>query len=290
MLRRASVLGALCLLPALAVAQPSWQAAEPTGTPRVELFGATMTANYPTTETLDRGNFHYEISHRFHPPIKDGYDASFGLDGPANMRTAVGYGVTDRLMVTLGRSNVLDNLDLQLKYRLWQRPDEQLPLVVALSGGLALSTGIPPIVDRDKLSRDNLQLYGQLVANTQVLDGRLGLGLVPSYLYNSAIFSVETQYTFTLGTYAQYSLDDTWSLLVEYSPVLAGYQGVLLPGEIGRSHDTLALGVSIETGGHFFYLFTTNNTRLNPAVYLVGAPNKLEPDNMRVAFGITRYL
>jgi hypothetical protein len=78
--------------------------------------------------------------------------------------------------------------------------------------------------------------------------------------------------------------------LAEYSPVLAGYQGVLLPGEAGRSYDSLALGIAIETGGHFFYLFTTNNTRLNPALYLVGAPSKVEPGSMRVAFGITRYL
>ena len=287
---RAWVVAAFCFIPLGVSAQPSWQPSAPPSESPVELLGSVMTANYPTAETLERGDFHYEISHRFHPPIDEGYDANFGFDGPASMRTAVGYGVTDQVMVTLGRSNVLDNLDLQVKYRVWQRQDDALPLALAINGGLAWSTDLPAIVDRGRLEADNFQYYAQLVANTLLLDGRLGIGLMPSYLYNSAIFSVDPQYTLTLGTYGQFHLNDAWGVWAEYSPVLAGYQGVLIPGEVGRSHDSLSLGLSIETGGHIFYIFTTNNTRLNPALYLVGAADEMAFGNMRVAFGITRYL
>ena len=149
---------------------------------------------------------------------------------------------------------------------------------------------MPGLVDRSRLDADNFQYYLQLVYNVSLLDGRLGFGLVPSYLYNSAIFSVDKQYTFTLGSYLQYYFDDMWGGWLEYSPVLSGYQGILFPGEAGRSHDSLAIGFSLETGGHIFYLFTTNNTRLNPAQYLVGAPDGTGPDDWRLAFGIMRYL
>jgi len=281
---------ALGCIPIAVAAQPSWQPAAPAGAARLELFRSVMTANYPTAETLERGDFHYEISHRFHPPIDAGYDANFGFDGPASMRTALSYGVTEDLMVTLGRSSVLDNLDLQVKYRAWQRPGSRLPVAAALNLGLAWSTELPALVDRGKADADNVQGYAQAVLNARALGDRLGIGLVPSYLHNSAIFAVDRQYTVTLGTYAEYQLTSVFALWSEYSPVLAGYQGILLPGETGRSHDSLALGVSIETGGHFFYLFATNNTRLNPALYLVGAADKIEPGSMRVAFGITRYL
>ena len=106
---RVLCLGAL--LPALAGAQPSWQATMPIKT-RLELFSAIRTANYPTAETLSQGDFHYEISHRFLPAVDEGYKANFGFDGPANIRTSLSYGLSDRLMATLGRSNMLDNLDL----------------------------------------------------------------------------------------------------------------------------------------------------------------------------------
>ena len=277
------------LLPALAAAQPSWQASPPAETPRLELFKAIKTANYPTAETLSQGDFHYEISHRFFPPIDEGYRANFGFDGPANIRTSLSYGLSDRLMATLGRSNVLDNLDLQLQYHWLQFPHERLPAVLALNAGVAWNTEMPAVVERAALAADNFQYYGQLIFNA-LLDDRLGLGVVPSYLYNSAIFSVETQYTFTLGTYVQYYFDATWGVWLEYSPTLAGYQGILLPGDAGRSHNSLAWGLSIDTGGHTFYVFATNNTRLSPAQYLVGAPDDAAPDHWRMGFGITRFL
>ena len=249
-----------------------------------------MTPNFPTTTMLYKGDWHYEISHRFHPTIDEGYDANFGFDGPASMRTAVGYGASDNLSLTLGRSNLLDNLDLQIKYRLWDMDHSTLPSAVAMRFGLAWNTDIPTIIDRGKTDGANFQYYAQLVYNTLLFDGKLGVGIVPSYLYNSAIFSVDKQYTFTLGNYYQYYFNDLWGLWLEYNPALSGYQGILLPGESGHSYDSLSFGTSIETGGHAFYIFATNNTRLNPAQFLVGAPTSASPKNWHLAFGITRHL
>jgi hypothetical protein len=277
-------------MPSLVLAQPTWQRSTEKEKIQLELLHAVVTANFPTAETLRKGDFHYEISHRFHPPIEEGYDANFGFDGPVSMRTALGYGLTDRLMLTLGRSTVLDNLDLQVKYRWLQVAHDEFPSALAVCGGIAWSTEMPALVDRRRMDADNFQYYIQFIYNTLLLDGRLGIGIVPSYLYNSAIFSVDRQYTFTLGSYYQYYFDDMWGLWAEYNPALSGYQGILVPGEAGRSHDSVAFGISIETGGHFFYLFATNNTRLNPAQYLVGASSDASPDNWRIAFGITRYL
>ena len=270
-------------------AQPSWEASEPTIQLPVELFSAVQMANLPTTQTLGQGDFFYEISHRFHPTIDDGYDANFGLDGPVSMRTALSYGLSDRLMVSIGRSNVLDNLDVVAKWRFFEW-DGQWPIALALTAGVALNSDMPAIVDRGATDADNLQWIVQLVANTMVLDGRLGVGLVPSYVHNSAIFAVERQHTVTLGTYARYELNPMWGVFVEHSPALEGYQGILLPGETGRSHDSLSFGSSLSTGGHDFFLFVTNNTRLNATQYLVGAPTDAAPDNWHLGFGITRHL
>ena len=278
------------LLPALVIAQPSWQSTESTADEPVELFRATMMPNLPTTTMLYKGDWHYEISHRFLPTIDEGYDANFGFDGPANMRTAVGYGFSDRFTLTLGRSSVLDNLDLRAKYRLWDMDHSTLPSAVAIHLGLAWNTDIPAIVDRGKADADNFQYYAQLIYNTLLLDGKLGIGIVPSYLYNSTIFSVDKQSTFTLGNYYQYYFNDMWGTWLEYNPALCGYQGILQESESDRSYDALSFGTSIETGGHVFYIFATNSTRLNPAQYLVGAPTDASPKNWHIAFSIARHL
>jgi hypothetical protein len=164
-----------------------------------------------------------------------------------------------------------------------------VPSAVAVQVGAAVNTEMPAVLDRGRLDGDNIQYYAQFVYNT-VIGERLGLGLVPSYVHNSYIFAVERQYTLTLGVYGQYWLTDMVSLWAEYSPALRGYQGVIAPGESGRSHDSLSLGAALETGGHMFYLFLTNSTRLNPTQYLVGADRKVVADDLRLGFAITRYL
>jgi hypothetical protein len=280
-------------VPLMVLAQPTWQSSPPAAPEPVEVFRATMMANLPTATMLYKGDWHYEISHRFYPPLKDGFDANFGLDGPATIRMAFGYGLSDRSTITLGRSSLLDNLDLQIKHRIWDASSPSLSNAVAVQIGLAWNTdtaSMRPFVTRDRTDGANFQYYAQLIYNGLLLDGKLAVGLVPSYLYNSTIFSVETQQTFTLGTYYQLYFDDMWGLWLEYSPTLSGYQGVLQPGQTGGSHHSLASGISIETGGHVFYLFATNNTRLNPAQYLVGAPHTAAPSNWRLGFAITRYL
>ncbi len=270
-------------------AQPKWKRSEQTVKVDLELFHTTQTANFPTTESLKKGNFMYEISHRFLPSIKDGYDALYGLDGPARIRFALGYGITDHLMVTLGRSNNTDNLDLQLKQKLFQIRSKTFPAVISLQGGISWNTEVPPNISRNRLDKDNFQFYAQLIFNTMLFDKKLGVGIVPSYLNNSFIYSVENQYSFTLGTYIQYYINRMWSVWIEYNPTITGYRGRIRLDETGKSYNSLAFGFDIETGGHIFHILVTNNARLNPSQYLVGADRSARDDMWRIGFGILRY-
>jgi len=255
---------------------------------------------------LYKGDWHYEISHRFDSPLSGGYDSLFGLDYRANIRMAFGYGISDQFMITLGRSNEMDNHDLQIKHGIWNASNTWFSNALAVQFGFAWNTDSKIAqklnqvgVNRNRMDSDNFQYYAQLIYNARLLDNRLAIGLVPSYVYNSLIYSdvynVNKRQTFTMGTYYQLYLNDMWGIWLEYSPTLSGYQGFLNPSNLRnvgnqRSHDSLSSGISIETGGHVFYFFATNNTLLNSAQYLVGAPYTADPSNWRLGFAITRYL
>jgi hypothetical protein len=161
--------------------------------------------------------------------------------------------------------------------------------VLAIRGGVSWNTEIPDGIDRSRTDSDNFQYYAQLIYNGMLFDKKLGIGLVPSYLYNSYIFAVDKQYTFTLGTYLQYYINVMWSFWVEYNPIIMGYRGVIRLDETGKSYNSLAIGMDIETGGHIFHLIITNNARLNPSQYLVGADRSASDDMWRLGFGIKRY-
>ena len=124
--------------------------------PELELFHSTHVINLLTAETLQKGDFEFEVSHRFIPPINEGYDAFWGLDGPANIRLALGYAPTNHLVVTLGRSNVNDNLDLQLKYKAFQIRHDIFPSLITFNLGAAWNSEVG---DRSKGDSRNFQYF-----------------------------------------------------------------------------------------------------------------------------------
>ena len=112
----------------------------------VELFHSPQVINLPTTQTIKKGNLEYEVSHRFLPPISDGYDAYYGLDGPGHIRMALAYAIPNDALVSFGRSNagsdsgkVEDNMDLTLKYKVFQFSKfSAFPASVALRAGILM--------------------------------------------------------------------------------------------------------------------------------------------------------
>ncbi len=270
-------------------AQPRWKKSKVKAKVKLVLFHATQTANFPTTESLEKGNWMYEISHRFVPAINNGLEALFGFDGPARIRFALGYGITDDLMVNFGRSNLTDNYDLQLKQRLVQIENKYLPSVISILCGVALNSEVPQVIKRNKTDIDNFQFYVQLIYNTMLLNKKLGIGIVPSYLYNSFVYAVDKQYTFTIGTYLHYYFNRMWSVWIEHNAIISGYQGRIRLDETGRSYNSLTFGFAIETGGHIFDIMISNNNRLNSSQYLVGANQSAKNGNWKLGFGIIRY-
>ena len=243
----------------------------------LQLLHSTFAINLPTAETLQKGDFEFEISHRFLPAVSTGSETLFGVDGPVNMRLALGYAPSNRLVVTLGRSNVEDNIDLSFRYKALQLRNNVAPVLLSFHGGVAYTSGANlPLTDNSK----RRQYYAQLVLNT-LIGKRIGLGLVPSYLHNAHIYCPNTQYSLVLGSYVQFYVSPLWSVLAEWMPTLMGWR---------RWHNTLSLGIELETGGHFFKIFVTNNRNLNPSQSLTGADLDFDAGDYRFGFMITRLL
>jgi len=290
MLKLKAIFVFILLIPFLLPAQPEWKRSAPPEEGPLDLFHATLIANLPTATMIAKGDFQFMIAHRFLPSIKDGYDAFYGLDGPAKIRLELGYGISNSLSVTVGRTNLIDNLDLQVKFKVLEIRSNILPGIITLKGGIAVNTEIPEGIGRDKFDSDNFQYYGQFIYNTMFFNKKLGVGIVPSYLYNSDIFSPEKRYTFSLGNYYQYYFDARWSIWLELNPIVTGYQGPIEFGVTEKSYNSVTFGFDVETGGHFFKIFLTNNYRINLSQYIVGADKSASSGEWRIGFNITRVL
>lgn len=261
---------------------PRWKRTTPTKQLDLQLFHSPHAINLPTAETLQKGDLEVEISHRFIPPLSDGADVFYGLDGPINNRLAIAYAPSNRIVMAIGRSNNYDNLDFLIKHKTLQFRSATFPVLIGLVAGAAWNMNVleSGLFERDKGDSKNFQFYGQIIANT-LINHRFGIGVVLSHLDNSR-FTGPTHYrSTTLGGYLQYYSMQRWNLLVEFNPTIDGYL---------IDSNPFAFGIELETGGHFFKIFVGNSTALNPSQYLAGADLSAEPDNWRLGFMITRLL
>lgn len=255
----------------------AWQRREPQVRVPVTVFHSTQSANLPTAETLRRGEWLFEISHRFVPAVSGGADVLWGLDGPVVNRLALAYALSDRAMLGVVRSNLRDNLEVGGKVRILEAGSGGVPWMVALGGGVAWNTEIP---DAPGFEGAETQAYAQVLADVR-LGERLALGLVPSILRNPRIEDVESEVALALGLHAQLYLSPVVSVFTEW---------VAAEGRPGLEHDAGTLGVELETGGHFFKLVLTNQTRMNPTQVLGGTPHRFAADQLRLGFNVTRLL
>ncbi len=247
----------------------------PTGA-AAQIFDSQQAVNLQTTTTLPAGDLLFEISHRFFPPVSDGGDALWGLDGPVINRLGLAYAATDRVMLGIQRSILDDYLELTAKAGLIQADDAALPFHLGIAGGVAWNMS-PALVGAED---NELQAYVQVP-----IEARLGepvaLGVVPTWLHNPRIRDPESDDAFVLGVHGQVSLTDAVSLLGEW---------IVSEERPDQEYDTGTFGVQLRTRGHFFKLLVTNQVRMNPSQVLGGSEAPFEADELRIGFNITRRL
>lgn len=268
-------------------AQPKWQRTDPEIELDLQVFHSTKVLGLPTAATLKTGDVEFEISHRFVPPISDGYEVLYGFDGPARMRLALGHAINNEWMFTLGRSSIDANTDLCIKHRFFQVKESAIPFMLAVQAGVAWNPvetfrrdQQDSVIIRPKNHSQHFQSFGQLIIDLK-LHRQLMVGLIPSFLYNRDIREKDIENTFTLGTHGQWFVRSHLSLIGEYTFVLSNKS---------NSHNPAAIGLELETGAHIFELFVTNQVRINPSQYIAGAEFPFDADNLRIGFLINRIL
>jgi hypothetical protein len=241
-------------------------------------FWGTRLVNLPTTTTVGRGEFLFRVSHRFEPPVSAGWDAFYGLDGPAHVLLSFGYGLRDDLMVTVGRTGLYQEWEVSADWAMIEQGDRsELPFSATLHAGASLVSMDKP-EGEDWSGRFRLSA---LLSLSYQFDDRLSFLLVPAFASNTNFWEPDSEGTFALGMGARYTLFDEFSLIVEWAPSLAGYNNL---------YSSWGFGVEKKIGGHVFQVFVTNSIGLLATQYLPGGDLKLGDGDFRVGFNIFRIL
>lgn len=222
--------------------------------PDAELFWSPSVISLPSTTQLEKGDLDFTIHHTF-GPVSSGLNNLFGLDAAANIRFGLDVGLTDAVMIGLGRSRFNKVVDARIKARVLSSSDTQ----VALYYNAAVET-----LEDGRDLVDRMSYHASVIAGRQLTD-RLTLQVAPGFsrfvyapdeVQPSGDVWVSLNNHYSVGTAFRYEIEPRMSLTGEYLAVL---------GErTDETTNVLALGVDLEAGGHVFQMFFTTSQWITP--------------------------
>ncbi|HQW92808.1 MAG TPA: DUF5777 family beta-barrel protein [Ferruginibacter sp.] len=252
-------------------------------------FKTTRLMNGHSIENVAAGVLDFKVSHRFGMLNSGGYQL-FGLD-QATMRMGLDYGISNRLMIGVGRSTFQKQYDAFGKFKILRQATGgkwSSPVSVSAVSTVMLKTlkWEDPKLQNYYTSR--LSFAHQLIIARKFSEG-LSLQLMPSFVhYNLAKSVNDPNDIFALGAGGRIKLTKRLSFNVEYYHILpisfvAG-ENYRLPG----TKNSLAIGFDIETGGHIFQLHFTNSTGMTEKTFITETTGDFFKGDIHFGFNISR--
>ncbi len=252
-------------------------------------FKTNRVVNGHSIENTAAGVLDFKISHRF-APISNGFYDIFGLDN-ATIRIGLDYGITDRLMVGIGRSSFQKVYDGFVKYKILRQSTGQrnMPVTLIYLADMQIRT-----LKFTNPERENY-FSSRLYYTHQVLIGRkfsenFSAQLMPTLVHRNLVpTEADKNDVFALGIGIRQKLSKRIAITGEYYYVL--------PNQIGEEFtNNLSFGVDIETGGHVFQLHFTNTPYMTYNGFITETTDKWFHDNngtgalsgIRFGFNISR--
>lgn len=214
-------------------------------------FKSSRIINGHSIELVKPKHLEFRISHRFNS-VRGGLSEFFGLDN-ASIRLGLEYGINDYVMVGIGRSTFEKSVDGFVKAKILRQRKNGLPFTLAAFASAVIST--------QKQSEPNYRFDSRLSYCTQLLiaskiSDAISIQLTPTLVHRNLVpTSTYPNDLFALGAGGRVKVSKRVSINVEYFYrfLSSAYQ------RIDPYHNSLSIGVDIDTGGHIFSLHFTNS-------------------------------
>ncbi len=244
-------------------------------------FKGTRILNGHSIENRKKGTLEFMISHRF-GRVNLGAEELFGLD-QSNIRFAFEYGVTDHLMLGVGRSSFGKEYDGFFKLKLLQQGADKgaFPFAVSLFGSAAYRS-------IDDFASDNEPSFSERIAYTaQMLIARkfspgFSLQITPSLIHRNSVRIEEDPHNiFAIGVGSRVKLTKRIAINGEYFYTVNPLESI-------PATNSLAFGVDIETGGHVFQIILSNSITMIEKSFITESTDDFFEGDVHLGFNISR--
>ena len=258
-----------------------------------ETFVGTRILNGHSVETLKKAALEFRISHRFGDVAgaNGGVQQFFGFDQAADIRFAFEYGLTDKIMIGIGRSKgtgapYRSLVDGFAKWRfLTQNKERGIPLSLALYGSTTItyqsaSSDLTTIQSYPKFS--HRLAYATQLHLARKFGERISIALIPSYIHRNLVNTDDVNDLFALGGAFNFKITKEMGVLFEY------YHALHEDGIRTNNFNSLSAGFEYQTNGHNFKIVWTNARGFNETQFIPYTYSDWTKGQFRLGFSISR--
>jgi hypothetical protein len=247
-------------------------------------FKSSRIMNGHSIESMPEGSLDFRISHRF-GTVNSGAYEFFGLD-QAHIHLGLEYGITDWIMIGVGRGTFEKTVDGFTKIRLLRQSTgvRNIPLSITYLAGIYIN-GLHWSDPERENQFDQRLSYAHQIMIARKFSPAFSLQISPAYLHrNLAETKSDPNDIFALGAGTRLKLYRRISFSAEYFYLFK-------PDNELRSipiYNPLSLGVEIETGGHVFQVIVTNSVGMQENSFLGQTTGQWLHGDIHIGFNISR--
>lgn len=244
-------------------------------------FKTTRLINGHTVENVGKKVLDVKISHRFGKINGGGYEL-FGLDN-ATMRMGLDYGITNTLMVGIGRSTYQKTYDAFFKWKILRQSTgkKKMPVTLSYVPTIAFKTLKFEDDTRENYYTSRLYFTHQLIIGRKFSEGT-SFQLMPTFSHRNLVqLAKDPNDLLAVGFGGRQKLTKRVSLNFEYYYQLPGYK-------LTGTKNSFSVGFDIETGGHVFQLHFTNSQGMSERTFISETTGDWGKGDIFFGFNISR--
>jgi hypothetical protein len=248
-------------------------------------FKSTRVINGHSIERMREKQLDFRISHRF-GLINSGAYELWGLD-QANIHFSLEYGITDWLMVGIGRGTYQKTFDGFTKLSLLRQSSGavNMPVSVSVFISAAMRTQKwPEDTTRTNYFSSNMAYCYQVLVGRK-FGPRFSAQLSPTLVHkNLTKTELDPNDSYSLGFGGRMKITSRLSLNAEYYYVVKPFNYY----PTVETYNPLAIGIDLETGGHVFQIMLTNSLAMIEKGFITETTGQWKKGDIHLGFNISR--
>ena len=248
-------------------------------------FKSTRIINGQSIETIAKKHLDFRISHRF-GAVNSGFDNLWGLD-ESRIRIGFEYGITDRLMVGVGRSSYQKTYDYFVKYKLLRQSNQRWHPVTITAFAGAYTNTLPTSPSMPFYNNLERQTYAGQLLIARKMSEKFSLQISPTFIHrNKTETAIDENDVYALGIGGRFKLSKRVSFNADYFYTLKQLGTAYIRDPTYK--DCLSVGFDIETGGHVFQLHFSNSRGMIENQFIAATPGTWSNGDIFYGFNISR--